>query len=191
MVERNASDLHLTAGSPPVIRVNGQPRAPGDHENLTPEQTPDAPVPDPLDRAAEDPRDAPADRLLALDSRARALPRQHLLSARRPRRRLPADPGQDQDARPARPPGAAQRARRQAARARARHRADRLGQVDDARVAAPPHQPHPARAHPHDRGPDRVPAPARDAASSTSARSARTRRRSPRASARRSARTPT
>ena len=61
---------------------------------------------------------------------------------------------------------------------------DRLGQVDDARVADRPHQPHAARAHPHDRGPDRVPAPPRDAASSTSARSARTRRRSPRPSRR-------
>jgi twitching motility protein PilT len=38
MVERNASDLHLTAGSPPVIRVTGRlERFPG-HENLTPEQ---------------------------------------------------------------------------------------------------------------------------------------------------------
>ena len=47
----------------------------------------------------------------------------------------------------------------QAARPRARHRADRLGQVDHARVADRPHQPQPARAHPHDRGSDRVPAP--------------------------------
>ena len=104
----------------------------------------------------------PADRLLPLDSRPRALPRQHLLSARGRRRRLPAHPGQDQDARAARHSDAALRARRQAPRARARHRADRLGQVDDARLAARPHQPLPARAHPHDRGPDRVPAPPRD-----------------------------
>ena len=38
-------------------------------------------------------------------------------------------------------PDAALRARRQAARPRARHRADRLRQVDDARVAARPRQP--------------------------------------------------
>jgi twitching motility protein PilT len=38
MVERNASDLHLTAGSPPVIRVTGRlERFPG-QEQLTPEQ---------------------------------------------------------------------------------------------------------------------------------------------------------
>ena len=67
------------------------------------------------------------------------------------------------------------RARRQAARPRARHRPDRLGQVDDARVAARPRQPHAARAHPHDRGSDRVPPLAPHAASSTSARSAPTR----------------
>ena len=48
-----------------------------------------------------------------------------------------------------------------------------------------------ARAHPHDRGPDRVPALAPHAASSTSARSAPTRRRSPRRCAPRCARTPT
>jgi twitching motility protein PilT len=38
MVERNASDLHLTAGSPPVIRVTGRLERLPDHENLTPEQ---------------------------------------------------------------------------------------------------------------------------------------------------------
>src|SRR4051794_10025312 len=39
MVEHNASDLHLTAGSPPVIRVNGRlERLPG-HDKLTPDET--------------------------------------------------------------------------------------------------------------------------------------------------------
>ena len=38
MVERNASDLHLTAGSPPVIRVTGRLERLPDHESLTPEQ---------------------------------------------------------------------------------------------------------------------------------------------------------
>ena len=44
------------------------------------------------------------------------------------------------------------------ARARPRHGADRIGQVDDARGARRPHQLDAPRAHPHDRGPDRVPA---------------------------------
>ena len=39
MVERHASDLHLTAGSPPVIRVNGRLERLPDHEQLTPEET--------------------------------------------------------------------------------------------------------------------------------------------------------
>jgi twitching motility protein PilT len=41
MVEREASDLHLTAGSPPVIRVNGRLERLTDFDKLTPEQTRD------------------------------------------------------------------------------------------------------------------------------------------------------
>ena len=63
----------------------------------------------------------------------------------------------------------------QAARPRARHRPDRLGQVDDARVDDRPDQHAHARPHHHDRGSDRVPAPRTRRAWSTSARSAATR----------------
>jgi twitching motility protein PilT len=38
MVERNASDLHLTSGSPPVIRVNGRLERLADNDELTPEE---------------------------------------------------------------------------------------------------------------------------------------------------------
>src|SRR5947207_868234 len=38
MVERNASDLHLTVGSPPVIRVRGRLERLPDHEALTPDE---------------------------------------------------------------------------------------------------------------------------------------------------------
>jgi twitching motility protein PilT len=41
MVERNASDLHLAAGSPPVIRVNGRLHRLPEHEKLLPEVTRD------------------------------------------------------------------------------------------------------------------------------------------------------
>src|SRR6476660_2024942 len=41
MVDRNASDLHLTAGSPPVIRVNGRLERLPDFENLTGDETRD------------------------------------------------------------------------------------------------------------------------------------------------------
>jgi twitching motility protein PilT len=38
MVENDASDLHMTAGSPPVIRVNGQLRRLTDYETLGPDE---------------------------------------------------------------------------------------------------------------------------------------------------------
>jgi twitching motility protein PilT len=39
MVEHDASDMHVTAGSPPVIRVVGQLRRLPDFENLSPDET--------------------------------------------------------------------------------------------------------------------------------------------------------
>ena len=84
------------------------------------------------------------------------------------------DPVQDHPARGARPAAGRHRAVRQAARPRARHRADRLGQVDDARVDDRQDQHAEQRSHHHRRGSDRVPAPAQDVRSSTSARSAAT-----------------
>ena len=39
MVEHNASDLHLAAGSPPVIRVNGRLQRVPELEKLAPEDT--------------------------------------------------------------------------------------------------------------------------------------------------------
>jgi len=39
MVERDASDLHMTAGSPPVIRVNGRIERLLDYDKLSPEET--------------------------------------------------------------------------------------------------------------------------------------------------------
>ena len=145
----------------------------------------------PLHRAAEDARGRAPARLRLRGSGPRPLPRQRLLPARERRRRLPPDPRPHPHARGAPDARAPLRALREAARPRARDRADRLGQVDDARGARRPHQPHALGAHPHDRGSDRVPAlapqlhrqPARD----------RLRRddRSPTACAPRCARTPT
>ena len=57
------------------------------------------------------------------------------------------------------PAGGARGLHPQAARLRPRHRPDRFGQVDHARLDGRHDQPRPQRAHPHDRGPDRVPAP--------------------------------
>src|SRR5207244_6254879 len=89
-----------------------------------------APVPDPLERAAEAPRDQAAARLLALDSRPRALPRQRVLPEGIARCGAPAPSPGAEDARGARDPLFAPPARREAARNRPRHRADRLRQVD-------------------------------------------------------------
>ena len=80
----------------------------------------------PLHRAAEAARDEAPARLLVLDPRPRPLPRQRVLPADERRRRVPADPGADQDARGAPDARAPLRAGRQAARPRARDRPDRL-----------------------------------------------------------------
>ena len=82
-------------------------------------------------------------------------------------------------------------ARERAPRPRPRHRRDRLGEDDDARLDARPHQPDAEPAHRHDRGPDRDPPSRTGARSSTSARSASTPRTSRRRSAACSARTRT
>ena len=79
----------------------------------------------------------------------------------------------------------------QTARLRPRHRPDRLGQEHDPGGDDRRDQRRARGPHPHDRGPDRVPAPAQDARSSTSARSAPTRRTSRSACAPPCARTPT
>ena len=70
------------------------------------------------------------------------LPRQHLPPARRARRGVPADPVRDQAARGPRRPAGGRELRDAAARLRARHRPDRLRQVDDAGRARRPGQPH-------------------------------------------------
>src|SRR5512133_2609021 len=39
MVERDASDLHVTVGTPPVIRVRGEVERVDEYAHLTPEET--------------------------------------------------------------------------------------------------------------------------------------------------------
>ena len=162
MVERNASDLHLTAGSPPVIRVKGRLERLSDHEKLTPEE------------------------IRTLMYRILSTEQQKTLETRRQIDFSHSIPGLarfrvnayfqraavgaafrlipdkiktlEELGLPTRLYELADKPRGP----RARHRADRLRQVDDPRLAPRPHQPLPARAHPHHRGPDRVPAPPRD-----------------------------
>ena len=179
VVEHKASDLHITSGAPPTIRVRGSLVPLEGMPNLTPTDTREIVYAILELLAAPGARDRLAARLRLQRPGRRPLPRQHLLPARHARRRVPPDPVRDGADRAARPAAGRARVRQEAARDRARDRPDRLRQVDLARVADQRDQRDARRAHPHDRGPDRVPAPATSAASSTSARSARTRRPSP------------
>ena len=112
------------------------------------------------------PAPAPGDRLAAglrlLDPRPRPLPCQRLLPARRDRRGLPPDPLRPDLDRRARPARRRARVHAQAARLRARHRPDRLGQVHLAGGDDRRDQRHARGAHHDDRGPDRVPARAQE-----------------------------
>ena len=117
---------------------------------------------DPHQRPAPEAGDRLADRPRLLDPRQGPLPRERLLPARLDRRRLPPDPAGDAGARHARPAAGAARLHQEAARVRAGHGPDRLGQVHHARRDDRRDQRGAPRAHPHDRGPDRVPAPSQE-----------------------------
>ena len=176
VVAQKASDLHITAGAPPMLRVRGSlvpiEGAAAAHADRHARDR----LRDPQLLAAPAAGDRLADRLRLLDPGPRALPRQRLLPARHDRRGVPPDPDRDGPDREARPAAGHPRVRAQAARHRARHGPDRLGQVDDARLADQRDQRDARRAHHDDRGPDRVPPPPQAAASSTSASSAATRK---------------
>ena len=151
---RPAPDVRLAAGRSPARAHRAALRLPRARSR----PRPPARLPDHDHRAAEASGDEPAARLRLRHPWARPLPRQRLLPAREPGGRLPHHPHDDQVARGAEAPVLAARVHGEAARARARHRPDRLGQVDHARVPDRRDQPHPHRPHHHDRGSDRVPA---------------------------------
>src|SRR3954471_1382971 len=114
---------------------------------------------DPLLVTAPGPGDRLAARLRLQRPGHRPLPRQHLLPARHARRGLPPDPVGHGADRAARHAAGDPRVRQEAARHRARNGPDRLRQVHDAGLADQRDQRDARPAHPHDRGPDRVPAP--------------------------------
>ena len=161
MVEMGGSDLHLTTHSPPLVRLDGKliplpyPPADGPRDQaarlLGPDRRPEAPV-----------RGEPRARLLLRRQGPGPLPRQQLHAARRRGRRLPADPVRDPGLQGARAAAGRRAALRQAARPDPRLRPDRLGQDDDPGRDARQDQPREAAPHRHDRGPDRVPAPAQE-----------------------------
>ena len=101
---RRASDLHLSAGAHPTVRVRGRLTPLEDYPKLSPDRHARDHLLDPHRRPAPAPGDRLAARLRLLDPRPRPLPRQRLLPARRDRRRLPPDPLRadlDRRARPA------------------------------------------------------------------------------------------
>ena len=146
VVIRGASDLHVTVGSEPVVRVNGSLERLDEFARLSPEDTQRMLYRILSTGPAEALRDAAPDRHLVLDPRPRPLPRQRLLPAGEPRRRLPPHPGRAEDARAAGTAAGAQGLHDQAARPGAGHGADRVGQVHHAGRDDRRDQPH-AREH--------------------------------------------
>ena len=156
----SASDVHITAGLPAGDARQGQDQADGGLPGPDRAADPRGRLQDPQRRPAQALREQQAARLRLRDPRRRPLPRQLLLPARLGQRRLPPRPAGDPGPRLARRAAGAARADRQTARLRPRHRPDRLGQEHDPGGDDRRDQHRAPGPHPHDRGPDRVPAPA-------------------------------
>ena len=176
------SDLNLSVGRPPQVELDGQlrPVAYAGIERLLPYQT--ELIAMRLLAGKRDLADSWCARVggpLLQPGQAHPLPRERLRPARQLFDRAARHPEQDPHGGGARDPAAAQRDRQRAQRHRARDRSHRLGQVHHPGRHHQQDQPGQRHPHHHHRGPDRVPAPARQVARSTSARSARTPRPSP------------
>ena len=123
VVELNASDLHITAGSPPIVRVNGSLLPLDDYPTLSPDATRDL-----LYRilSTEKQKHLEINRQIDLSYGVPGLARFRMNvylqrdSVAAAFRTIPADA---EDARGARPAAEPERARAQGARPRARHRA--------------------------------------------------------------------
>ena len=175
MVEKKGSDLFITAGFPPAIKVDGELRPQSDR-SLTAEQS--------AELGARD-HERPADQGVRLDQgvqlrdRAaghRAIPRQRLHSAGLHRRGAAHHQRQDPDARRTRTAARSQGRRALEARLRDSGRRHRLGQIDLAGGDDRLSQRKDARPHRHDRGSGRVRASRTRDASSRIARSGSTAR---------------
>ena len=157
-VALGASDLHLTSGSLPAVRLHGHIELLADFPELDPDLVRQLVY---RITTTEQQKHLELSRQLDFAYGIRGLAR-FRVNAYYQRESLAAAfrtiPTDDQVARGAEAPVLAARVHFEAARARARHRPDRLGQVDHARVADRRDQPHPHRPHHHDRGSDRVPA---------------------------------
>ena len=159
MVQLNASDLHITVGSPPVVRLRGHLQRFDGVPSLSADETRDL-----LYRilSSEQQKRLEINRQLDL---AHSIPgvARFRVNVFFQRETLGAAfrliPNEIKSLEELGLSGVAASARGEAARPRARDRPDRLRQVDDARVGDRRDQPHAPRPHPHGRGSDRVPAP--------------------------------
>ena len=141
MLEMRGSDLHLTAGAPPTVRVDGSLRPIPDTVELTPET-----IQRVMYSIVTQQQRERFEETLELDfsyalPEVAALPGQPVQAARLARRRLPRDPVRDQEPRVAGHAAGDGQLRAAAPRLRPGDRADRLGQVHDARRADRPRQP--------------------------------------------------
>ena len=161
MVEKGSSDLHITTGSPPQLRIDGE-LVPLKTAPLTPVETKQlcySMLTDAQKHKFEE--DNELDLSFGVKG-ALALPRQPLHAARRGGRRLPDHPLQDPHLPGAGAAAGGGRAVEEAARPGAGHRPHRLGQVTTLASHHRQDQHRASRAHHDDRGSDRVPAPAQE-----------------------------
>ena len=172
MVQRKASDLHITAGVPPEFRVDGVDHADASTTSLTPELTAQLAY-SVLSRRAAKRFETTKELDFSFGIKGLSRFRANVFL----QRGVVAD-GDPPD--PVRDPGVreARACRRSCASFTEPpqgpgpgHRPDRQRQVDDAGRDDRQDQRRRGRPHHHDRGPDRVHPPAQAAASSTSARS--------------------
>ena len=171
MIEKGASDLHITTGTPPQLRIDGK-LLPLKMPPLSPPETKQLCYSVLTDAQKHQFEETQRARPLLRRAEALALPRQRLHAAGRGGRAPSATiPFKILTFEELGLPQVVSGAVQEAARAGARDRPDGLGQVDHARVDHRQDQHRAQRAHRHDRGSDRVPAPRTRAAWSTSARS--------------------
>ena len=192
MVALGASDLHVTVGSHPVIRLNGQPRAAGRSSRASPLTTPSGCST--ASSRREQQKHLEINRQIDVSYSIPGLARfrvnvyfqRESLGAR-----LPHDPRRAEDARGSRAADAAPRALRTSRAASSSSRA-RPAPVSRRRSRRDRRdQPHARRPHHDDRGPDRVPAPPQALHRQPARDRARRRQLRRRACAARFARTPT
>ena len=162
VVSRRASDLHLAAGAPPTVRVRGRLERLDGYPVLSGTDTREI-VYSILsgDQRQRLETNWQLDFAYSIPGHARFRVNAYYQRGA-DRRRLPPDPLRADLDRPARASADRARLDAQAARLRARHRPDRLGQVHLAGGDARRDQRDARGAHHDDRGPDRVPARAQE-----------------------------